>query len=166
MQCRMLKTILLRDKMLMSRLGIALGSLLWSVQLLFTHPIFVTRSEALAGAGRETYRLMTLIAPEWLWGSVFAAHAAFAFYTLFSGRRSKMLLVGDGVMGMLLWTASTIACYLSHWNFGVSFIVALQEYRPPAAMSGSVVIALYAWWHMIRLWAEEDNHKLPCSAKN
>lgn len=148
-KCKMLKNILLRDRMLMTRLGLAIGSFLWGLQIFILGHQFSTKSPN--GTVVEVCRIMELVAPSWVWGVLFFTHSAFAFYTLFSGRRSKITLVGDGFLGGLLWTTSTVAYYVAHWPVGIP------------QMSGTVVMAFYAWWHMTRFWAEDENHKLQCS---
>jgi hypothetical protein len=164
MECRILKHIILRDRMLMTRLGLAVGSLFWSFQLLTTWMLSTIGHPPISSlSGRHTYSLMEFIAPIWVWGLLFLLHSGTAFSALFRAKRSRILTFSDSLLGMLVWTASTVACYLSHWDFGVPFIVALQHYTPPAAMSGSSVLVLYAWWHLLRLWEEEENPKLPCS---
>lgn len=154
-----LRNILLRDKMLMSRLGLSIGSFLWAAQLALPASLFPTPEQIAAGAGRVTYSYMAAIGPEWVWALLFAIHACFAFYTLFSGVRNTVTLACDGFLGCLLWTTATVACYASHWPRGVPFFEALIQYPTPAAMSADIVMAGYAWWHMIRFWAEEETHR-------
>lgn len=149
------KRILLHDQMRVSRLGLIVGSTLWAFQLLLPVDIFPTVAQIAEGKGRHTYMLMATIAPENLWATLFLLHACCASYTLFSGVRDRYTLVFDGVLGCLLWTGSTIACYAAYWPRALPFADALLAYPPPAAMSGEAVMAFAAWWHMIRHWAEE-----------
>lgn len=153
-----LRYILLSDRMLMSRLGLALGSLLWGVLLLAPAQIFPTPEMVASGTGRMTYALMARIAPEWLWGVAFLVHAIFALYTIFTGVRNRVTLACDGFLGCLVWTTSTVACYVVYWPSGKSFLEALYTWPAPAAMSADIVLSFYAWWHMVRFWAAEEGY--------
>ena len=110
-----------------------------------------------SGSGRVTYTFMAIIAPEYLWGLLFGLHSVMSMYSLLSGERSYTTLILDGLLGCLLWTTSTIACFAAHWPQapGLNFLDTLLNYPPPAAMSADIVMAGYAWWHMIKFWAEE-----------
>lgn len=155
-----LKYVFLRDRMLMSRFGIACGSMLWAIQLALPIQLFPTAEQIAAGGGRTTYTLMATIAPEWAWALAFMVHSVWAFYTLLTGVRNTVTLACDGFLGCLLWTTSTLACFASHWPQHLPFWSALEEYPPPAAMSADLIMAFYAWWHMIRFWAEEETHRV------
>ena len=144
------------ESLAMSRLGIAVGSLLWAVILALPTELFPTEAQRLVGAGRVTYTAMATIAPELVWAGLFLVHALWSFYTLVTGTRNSVTLAADGFLGCILWTSSTAACFVSHWPHGLPFMQALSHYQPPAAMSGEVVMSFYAWWHMIRFWAEEE----------
>lgn len=154
--------LLVKDKMLMSRFGLACGSMLWAVQLALPVQLFPTAQQIASGTGRQTYALMATIAPEWVWAILFATHSLFAMYTLFGGVRNSVTLAADGFLGCLVWTTATVACYSSHWPKGVGFVTALQTWATPAAMSADIVLAFYAWWHMIKFWAEEESRDGRC----
>ena len=158
-----IRYLLLRDRMLMSRFGLAIGSALWSIQLFMPAHLFPTPEMIATGQGRLTYSLMATIAPEWVWGAFFALHAFFSAYTLFTGVRNTVTLAADGFLGCLLWTSATVACYAAHWPRGLPFLDALVAYPTPAAMSADLVMAFYAWWHMVRFWAEEESHLQVCA---
>ncbi len=151
-----IKETLLRDKMRMSRFGLALGSFLWGIQLLAPSTLFPTAAQIAAGTGRMTYTYMAIIAPETVWGILFLIHSAWALYTLGTEVKNHMTLAVDGFLGCLLWTTSTVACYAAHWPRGLDFWPALAAYPMPAAMSSDIVLSFFAWWHMIRMWAEEE----------
>lgn len=153
----MLCHIFLRDRMLMTRLGLACGSMLWAIQLALPMQLFPTAVQLAEGKGRTTYSIMATIAPEQVWAGLFLIHSIWAFYTLFTGVRNNVTLAADGFLGCILWTSSTLACFAAYWPRGLPFIEALTHYPPPAAMSGEAVMAFYAWWHMIRFWAQEEN---------
>lgn len=152
---RQIKDTLLHDKMRISRLGLIVGSVLWGTQLLLPTVLFPTAEQIAAHTGRTTYALMALIAPETVWGLLFLLHAFVASYSLFSGTRDWWTLLMDGLLGCLLWTGSTVACYMAYWPIQLPFFQAVVAYPPPAAMSGEIVMAFYAWWHMVRHWAED-----------
>lgn len=158
-----IRYLLLHDRMLMPRLGLAIGSALWSIQLFMPAPLFPTSEMIAAGQGRQTYSLMATIAPEWVWASFFALHAFFAAYTLFAGVRNTVTLAADGFLGCLLWTSATVACYAAHWPQGLPFWPTFLAYPAPAAMSAAIVMAFYAWWHMVRFWAEEESQLQVCA---
>lgn len=154
-----IRHLLLKDRMLMSRFGLAIASALWAVQLFMPVELFPNAAMIASGQGRQTYALMAAIAPEHVWGTFFAIHAMFASYTLFTGVRNTVTLAADGFLGCLLWTTATFACYASHWPQGIDgFWPTLLAYPAPAAMSADIVMAFCAWWHMVRFWAEEETH--------
>lgn len=148
--------LLIRDKMRMSRFGLALGSFLWGVQLLAPVQLFPTAAQIASGTGRTTYAYMAMLAPESIWGFLFLVHSAWAFYAVITGVRNHVTLAGDAFLGCLLWTTSTVACYAAHWPRGLDLWSALAAYPMPAAMSSDLVLSFFAWWHMIRMWAEEE----------
>lgn len=154
-----LRHLFLRDRMLMSRFGLVIASMLWAIQLALPVELFPTAQMIVEGKGRTTYALMAIIAPEWLWATLFAVHALFASYTLFTETRNHVTLACDGFLGCVLWTSATFACYAAHWPHTGSFLGDLAAYPTPAAMSADLVMAFYAWWHMVRFWAEEETHQ-------
>lgn len=132
--------IIWQSDLLSVRFAIALGSLFWAILLLWPGELFVPL--------RTTYRLMSQIAPEHMWGIAFLIHSACAFATLFF-HKTRLLFLGDAVWGVVLWTAATIACFASHWQLNVI-------YSPPAAMSAEISLMLASWWWLIRwiVWTE------------
>lgn len=151
--------ILFRDRMGITRLGLIMGSFLWALFLLLPVHLFPTAGQLAEGKGRTTYALMARVAPENIWGTLFLLTAIIAAYALFSGVRNRATLLLDGVLGCILWTGSTAACFAAYWPMHVSFMEAIASYPPPAAMSGELVMAFYSWWHMIRHWAEDPTHQ-------
>lgn len=149
--------IICRDSMLMTRLGLALGSLLWAIQLALPVALFPTAAQVVSGEGRRTYTLMAYF-PEDLWAVLFLIHAVWSLYTILTGVRNTVTLALDGFLGCVLWTSATVACFAAYWPLNRPFLDALAQYPPPAAMSGEVVMALFSWWHMIRFWADEESH--------
>lgn len=145
--------ILTHSKMQVVRLTLAIGSLLWAIQLFMTPQIFPTAAQIAAGTGRQTYALMATIAPEEVWAALFLVNGVWTMYSLMSGVTNRVTLAMDGFLGCVLWTASTTSCYLAYWPHGLGLWGSLMAYPSPAAMSGDVALSLMAWWHMIRLWA-------------
>lgn len=162
---RKIALILFRDRMDITRLGLIVGSFLWAVFLLLPVQLFPTAEQLAAGKGRATYALMARVAPENVWGFLFLLTAVIAAYALFSGVRNRATLLLDGVLGCVLWTGSTAACFAAYWPMHVSFMEAIAAYPPPAAMSGELVMAFYSWWHMIRHWAEDPTHQQTATEK-
>lgn len=154
---KLINRILVHDSMDITRLGLILGSAFWGFQLLLPAQLFPTAAQIAAHTGRTTYALMAVIAPETVWGVLFLVQSVCAAYALFSGTRDKATLFFDAVLGCLLWTASTTACYVAYWPMDKPFLEAAAAYVPPAAMSGEAIMALYSWWHMVRHWAEEPS---------
>lgn len=150
----MLKHVLLTDRMCMTRLALSLGSLLWAVQLLPAPELFLSTQHGIIGSVYTPYSLLAAVAPEEVWGCLFLVHAVWALYSLVSSS-SKGTLYADGFLGCFLWTMVTASGYSAYWPDAVGVWDAATRYQPPAAMTGSLVLSLVAWWHMIRLWAEE-----------
>jgi len=126
------------------RFSIILGSLFWAFLLLWPGELFTPT--------RTTYRLMSQIADEEIWGFAFLSHAIFAATTLFLEKRDKIYFYLDALWGALLWTVATVACFASHWQVGI-------PYAPPAAMSAEVSLMLGEWWWVIRWMIWEKTKK-------
>ena len=118
-----------------TRFSLAMGSILWAVLLFWPGALFTH--------ARTTYHLMAAIAPEYIWASLFLLQGSVMIYSLLWGYRSQLSFVADAVLGCLLWSSSTIACFLSHYQSPAS-------YQPPAAMSYEVMGALASWWCLVR----------------
>lgn len=130
-----LKYILWQSDLEATRLGLAIGSLLWAALLFWPGELFAP--------SRTTYALMGSIAPEEIWGALFALQGTTMFYSLLYGYKSKVTYAADALLGCWLWTASTVACFMSHYQ-------SLGTYQPPAAMSYEVIGALASWWCLVR----------------
>ena len=118
-----------------TRFSLAMGSILWAVLLFWPGELFTP--------ARTTYQLMAAIAPEHIWAALFLFQGSVMIYSLLWGYRSQLSFVADAVLGCLLWSSSTIACFLSHYQSPAS-------YQPPAAMSYEVMGALASWWCLVR----------------
>lgn len=118
-----------------TRFSLALGSLLWALLLFWPGELF--------SPTRKTYELMAHLAPESAWGVLFLFQGAVMLYSLLWGYRSKASFVCDALLGCLLWTVSTAACFISHYT-------SFSTYQPPAAMSYEVMGALASWWCLVR----------------
>ena len=138
-----LKRIVTRDRMLISRLGVALASFLWGAQLLLVSP-------------QPSIKYLAFIAPVWVWVLAFFTQSLVGFYTLSKQSGGKMAVWGEGVLGGVIWTISTASCATAYWNQQVPFVEALREYQGSPGMPATIVISLFAWWNMVRLWADED----------
>lgn len=131
---------LLMSPLVTTRLLIALSSLTWALLLFYPGELFTV--------SRKTYSIMAMIAPEEVWGMLFAVHGVAAFWALNKCLDRRLTMILDASLGCLLWTTSTAACFAAHWT-GNFF-----TYTPPAAMSGEVWIAVFSWWYLIRHWAD------------
>lgn len=132
---RRLKFIMWNADLEATRLGLAMGSLLWAFFLFWPGELF--------SPGRATYAVMGEIAPELCWASAFLLQGLVMMYSLLWGYRSRLAFVADAVLGCVLWTASTAACFLAHFH-------SLATYQPPAAMSYEIVAACASWWCLVR----------------
>lgn len=127
--------ILWKSDLEATRLGLSIGSLLWALLLFWPGDLF--------SPSRTTYRLMAEIAPEEVWALAFLVQGLVMLYSLLWGYRSRFSFTVDAFFGCVLWTSSTAACFLSHYQtFGT--------YQPPAAMAYEAVGAMFSWWHLVR----------------
>lgn len=141
---KMLMTFL-DTPMCLTRLLLALSSLTWAFILFTTGHLFT---------GRPTYDVMAAIAGENVWAFPFTVHGCIAMYTLFTNSRNRVTLLLDGLLGCVIWTASTAACFSAYWPHADSFWISLTTYKPPAALSADIWMSVAAWWHFIKHWAE------------
>lgn len=140
-----LRRIVFREPNHLARLGVAITSLLWGLQLLLVSP-------------QPSTKYLAFMAPMWMWVLAFSAHAVFSIYTLSRQSGGKIAVWGDGVLGGVLWTVSTAACATAYWNQEVPFLVAIRAYQGSPGMPATIVISLLAWWNMVRLWVEDDKY--------
>ena len=130
-----LNFILWRSDLEATRLALAVGSLLWALLLFYPGELFTET--------RTTYRLMAQIALENVWGMAFLLQGVVMFYSLLWGTKSHLTYMADALLGCVLWTSSTAACFISHYFYA-------PIYQPPAAMSYEVVAAVASWWCLVR----------------
>lgn len=128
--------ILWKSDMEATRFSLAMAGMIWAMLLWWPETLFTPT--------RTTYRIMSEWATEFQWGMAFFVQAFVMFWALFRQRTSKVVWMADGLLGCVLWTAATAACFASHWQTGV-------PYAPPAAMSAEVALMLASWWHFIRM---------------
>ena len=125
--CTPLAKAMFDDKMVNTRIVLALSEFLWSVLLLWPGDTF----------SRPTYAHMALVMSEEAWGVVFALSAAMQI---------TIVLQGD--------FHSRFARYFAAWNAVLwVYVVAsmlLSVYPPPAAISGEIVLAGFAFWIWLR----------------
>lgn len=115
------------DKMVNTRLILAASEFLWAVLLLWPGDTFA----------RPTYSHMSMVMVEEAWGVVFALSAAMQI---------TIVLQGD--------FHSRFARYFAAWNMVLWVYVVssmlLSVYPPPAAVSGEIVLAGFAFWIWLR----------------
>lgn len=125
--CTPLAKAMFDDKMVNTRIVLALSEFLWAVLLLWPGDTFT----------RPTYAHMALVISEEAWGVVFAMSAAMQL---------TIVLQGD--------FHSRFARYFAAWNAVLwVYVVAsmlLSVYPPPAAISGEIVLAGFAFWIWLR----------------
>ena len=128
--------IMWKSDMEATRLSLSLGALLWAALLFWPGELF--------SPSRTTYSVMAEIMPEYCWASLFLIQGSVMLYSLLYGHKSRISFITDALLGCVLWTASTAACFLAHFNGGFG------SYQPPAAMSYEIVAACGSWWHLVR----------------
>ena len=125
--CTPLAKAMFDDKMVNTRIVLALSEFLWAVLLLWPGDTFT----------RPTYAHMALVISEEAWGVVFAMSAAMQL---------TIVLQGD--------FHSRFARYFAAWNMVLWVYVVssmlLSVYPPPAAVSGEIVLAGFAFWIWLR----------------
>jgi len=136
--------ILWHSDLLSARFSIAVGSLFWTILLWWPGELF--------SPTRTTYRLMSQMTDETVWGGLFFIHVIFATFSIFTGLKNKIVFLGDALFGSLIWTIATVACFASHWQYGVS-------YAPPAAMSAELSLMFASWWWLIRWVVSNQQEK-------
>ena len=118
-----------------TRFSLAVGSLLWAALLFWPGELFTP--------ARTTYHLMAKIAPEEVWALAFLVQGLVMIYSLLWGYKSRLSFFLDALLGCVLWTTSTVACFVAHFN-------SLSTYQPPAAMAYEIMGALASWWCLVR----------------
>lgn len=137
--CRTLVQALLRSDLVLVSIALCLASVLWAVQLTVFHDVF--------DAGAFPYELMAYLAPSWVWAGVYALHALSVWSSLWRMEKLRHVrLITDGILGLVLWTFSTVALYVAYWLKGDTAAL-------PVAIPSSTVMTMMAWWRMVRLWA-------------
>lgn len=123
--------IVWNSDMVTTRVSLAIGSLVWGVLLLWPTVLFTP--------SRTTYRLMAEIANEWTWGIIFVVHALVSIQQLIAREIRHNLIIANNLVGCVLWTSTTVACFASHFQ-------SWETYSPPAAMSADIAFVLASFW--------------------
>ena len=140
------KSALLDSPMSATRLLIALSSLTWALFLLWPSELFT----------RQTYAIMRQIAPENIWAALFLYHGICTLVNMRLDKARTISVVCEALLGCLLWTTSTAACFAAHWHYEQTLWLSITNYAPPAAMSGELWVAVFSWWFLIRQWADYE----------
>lgn len=127
--------IMWRSDLEATRFMLAAGSLVWAMLLFLPGDLF--------SPTRTTYTLMAALAREEIWASLFLLQGLVMTYSLLWGYRSRLSFLLDAILGCVLWTSSTAACFIAHFS-------GWSGYQPPAAMSYEVMGALASWWCLVR----------------
>lgn len=126
--------IMKHSDLLYSRFCLALSSFLWSVMLFWPGDTF----------SRPTYSMMGNLFGETIWALSFLIHFSISIIALCWNKVNPFTLVGEGIFGCLLWSASCLMMLMS-------------VYPPPAAISAEIMMAFTSWWILIRypVWREK-----------
>lgn len=135
--------IMWKSDMEATRLSLAMGSLLWAALLFWPGELFAP--------SRTTYTVMAEIMSENCWAAAFLLQGLVMTYSLLWGYKSRISFVADALLGCVLWTGSTAACFLAHYHGSIG------SYQPPAAMSYELVAAFASWWHLVRYTYNANN---------
>lgn len=122
-----IRFILLHADLTLLRLLIAMSSLFWSIMLFWPGDTFA----------RPTYEYMSKIAKEEYWATAFAIHFTVSIVSLAFKQMRYLSVLGEGVLGSLIWTSSCL-------------LMLLSVYPPPAAISAEIATALASWWIIVR----------------
>lgn len=146
-----LKSILFRDPMRQTRLWLALSSLTWAFLLSGRDVVFSDK--------RTTYHVMRELMSEDMWALVFLVHGVLAIWTLLWGCKKPAVLTTEAIVGCLVWTSSTVACFAAHWPTGPEFptwVDQFHKFAAPAAMSGEFWLSVAAWLRLVLYWADTN----------
>lgn len=127
-----LRHMLMYGDLSMAKLILSLASILWALLLFWPGDTF--------GPTRTTYSLMAHWMSEMTWGALFLVHGVLSFWAILWCRNDAWLVIGDCVLGALLWTCS---CSLMMFAY-------LPNNPPPAAISAEIILAILSWWFLIR----------------
>lgn len=134
------------ESMRYSRLGLGAASLLWAWHLL-------------GSSAYSEYEVMLHLLPASVWSLLFAVHGLCTVaFVVRNTDVGKWAFLYDGVLGFALWTVSTVCVYSYYWPNQPTLLENVVTYSPPAFLSAQVVVAAYAWWRFILLWAECGGH--------
>lgn len=127
-----LKQLFLYGDLSMAKLTLSMASILWGILLFWPGDTF--------GPSRHTYSLMAEWMSEHTWATLFILHGFISSWAVIWCRKDAWLVIGDCVLGGLLWTCS---CSLMMCAY-------LPNDPPPAAISAEIVLAILSWWFLIR----------------
>ena len=132
-----------------TRFTLAMGAIMWAALLAWPGALFPETYQIEQFRGRMTYALMALVMPEEGWAFLWGVQGSVMLWSLFSGYRSCLLMMLDGVLGVLLWTFCVSSAFIIYWPH-MDFIPAIMSYSPPAAMAGEVWLVAASWWVLVR----------------
>lgn len=127
-----LRQILLFGDLSLAKIILGLGSILWSLLLFWPGDTF--------GPSRQTYSLMSHLMPEIVWATMFLVHGATSLWAILWCRKDAWLVIGDNVLGSLLWSCSASLMMFAY----------LPDNPLPAAISAEIILAILSWWFLIR----------------
>lgn len=148
--------IAFQTDMLAVRFFLGLAAILTGLGFLWPSEIFpkTTDLQHLVDHSRVAYAYMSVMAPEWIWGTAFFAQGCLTMWSLLHDYRIRTLMWIDAAFGCFMWTVSIISCYASYW---VGF-AELAEYPLPAILGVGLTAVIASWWALVRYSVEAS----PC----
>lgn len=110
-----------------SRVFLTMSSYLWAFLLLLPGDTF----------DKQSYILMSKIAPEMFWAVAFLCYAIISTLNLNFIFDSKYLKLAEAIVGFLIWTTAAVGIYMS-------------TAQAPAVAAPHIVGACMSWWILIR----------------
>jgi hypothetical protein len=73
-------------------------------------------------AAKTEYSNLSNIAPWWLWAVAFFTHGSALWYGVFTKTFNNFLVVLEGLLGLIVWSASAMAIVLSQHSIGAQTV--------------------------------------------
>lgn len=99
---------------------------------------------------------MLSLMPSHIWGMLFLLQGFVMLWSLVCDKRPKITLWVDAVLGVALWTSSTIACLLYLFPASTPISTLLEYYELPPNMIANVGLTFASWWVLIRHYTDGD----------
>jgi hypothetical protein len=73
-------------------------------------------------AANSEYKNMESIAPWWIWSTGFFVHGLSLWYGVFTRTYNRLLVILEGLLGQVVWTASAIVIVLAQHTIGAQTV--------------------------------------------